>query len=109
MNQVAGTGLHSHEVPTTVGVPVLMKDSNYEGVLIERLPTGRYQFTGLGVTLDPLTTFDHVELVQGADIEIVSKICPAFACNLDCPDGLTFIGYNHQPTASHGGTILWKN
>lgn len=106
-NKIAGSGQHSHPVPTVPGLIVEILDGNHNGTSVWLSPAGGYVFA-----CHERKTVEYAArcvLIRGLDtVAIGNQPC---GLDLDSPDGLALVGLGADepvPT-SEGAEILWDS
>ena len=108
-NAVAGSGQHSHAVPSVVGAVVLIRDGNHNGTEVYRLDEGDgFRF----VSLDGggVSTAERCLLIALGDLS-VDAIAEPFGCDLDSPKGLALVGVDADDDleAFAAAEVLWDS
>lgn len=103
-NLTAGTGQHSHEVPSEVGRLVVIRDGNHAGTDVERLDENTWRFVSYDAPL--ITDAKRCVLVRLTDVSVDELRWP-YGCDLESPDGLALIGCN--PGDEVPGEVLWDS
>jgi hypothetical protein len=106
-NKTAGTGQHSHEVPSQKGTPVLMRDGNHKGTRVTRIEAG-YLFQSLDHGGEAVTPRCVLSRLTDVSLDEGFFQGDAYACDLESPDGLALIGCEIDDD-DVPGEILWDS
>lgn len=105
----AGSGQHSHSVPTRHGEQVHMRDGAHEGTLISwAASSASYIFQGLDTCAETLSA-PRCVLVRGQD---PSDLPYPHGLDLDSPDGLSLVGVelnDELDWLTRGAVVLWDS
>lgn len=107
-NQSAGFGQHSHEVPSSPGVVVDIRDGHHLGTSIWQREDGTFCFASHDA--DTLERAQRCILVLGHDAEDLGGI--PHGCDLDSPRGTFLIGVSTDDDLtwlSEGSEVLWDS
>src|SRR5574343_99442 len=106
-NKIAGSGQHSHQVPTVEGLVVEIRDGNHAGTSVWLSSEGDYVF--VDYDLRTIHRRPRCVLVRGLDIESLEY--QPYGCDLDSPDGLVLLGLglDEAVPSSDDSEILWDS
>lgn len=115
-NKVAGTGYHSHEVPTVPNLALLMRDGQHAGTYVwrrseEDCGANDHKFCFADLERRIVRTSERCLLIEGQDIDSIDGD-DAYACDLDSPRGLILIGCDVDDDLSwvtEGADVLWDS
>lgn len=103
---VAGSGQHSHEVPSAIGRVVLIRDGGHNGTEVYRTEDG-YRW----VNLDQRTVYasERCVLVRLA-VNGADNLVEPYGCDLESPSGLALVGLDlGEELDADLGEILWDS
>lgn len=107
-NKIAGSGQHSHPVPTVEGLVVEMRDGNHAGTSVWLSSDGDYVFACH--ERRTVRRAARCVLIEGLDAEVAIGDQPC-GLDLDSPDGLILVGLDadEEVPTSEGSEILWDS
>lgn len=104
-NLIAGEGYYSHEVPTTEGLVVTMRDGNHNGTSIWKTEEG---FCFASHDHGRVDTVERVLLIRNPNTD---ELQWPYACDLGGGDGMAMIGVDSdaEVSLSEGEEIIWDS
>lgn len=108
-NRVAGSGHYSHDVPTTPGLVVHMRDAAHHGTHIWLdESSGSRRYLWLADDTDQSGSSDRIILIRNPDIDRRDNVV---AVDLDSRDGLAFVEYdaNAEPDIGEAEIVVWDS
>lgn len=107
INEIAGRGQHSHEVPTAINAVVEIRDGQHKGTAVWLRTDGTFVFASYD---DDTIEYAHrCVLVSGLDGSVDHGV---YGCDLDSPRGTFLVGVDRDDDLSWvpaDAEIVWDS